>query len=217
MKQVDNTSRRKWDVAEYEARAKQREQKNRETRHLSFHERRLEERDPLKRGLIDQRGALKKVGDGRRVDYEAQVGKTQVVSLIGDKSKQGGFYCELCDRVYKDSLAFADHLNGPQHQRMLGMTMKTERVGVAAVKGKLDALKRKREQDKTRDPDAEYEERIAKRMNEEEELRQRRKQKKLEKKARANEEAAKADEQGGDVDEDMMAAMGFGGFGTSKQ
>lgn len=43
----------------------------------------------------------------------------------------------------KDSNAYYDHINGKKHNRMLGMSMVVERVGLDRVKAKLAGLKRK--------------------------------------------------------------------------
>ena len=225
MKAVDNTVRRKWDVEAFEAQAKERvererkeDEKAQETGHqLTAKQKKLRALDPLHQGLISERSALKRQGDGPRVNYQAQVGKSQVVSLVGDRAKQGGFYCDVCDILMKDSLAFADHLNGKMHQRLLGMSMRCERASVSSVKDKFAALKRQREAQKTLDPEKEYERKMAKLMEEDEAKREARKKAKLEKKIKDKEQREKKQEEADkNVDEDLMAAMGFGGFGTSK-
>ena len=220
MKAVDNTVRRKWDVEDFEAKAKERSEREKqdEKQELTARQKKYRALDPLHQGRIKERSALERQDVKPRINYAANVGKTQVVNLIGDKSKQGGFYCEVCDILMKDSLAFADHLNGKMHQRLLGMTMRTERVSVNSVKDKFAALKRQREESGTRDPEKEYESRMAKAVEEDEAKRQARKKAKLVKKTREREEKErqKAEEEQ-EVDEDLMAAMGFGGFGTSKK
>ncbi len=153
---------------------------------------------------------------GPRVNYGAQLGKAQVVNLVGDRGKQGGFYCEVCDVLMKDSLAFAGHLNGKMHQRVLGMSMRTESVGVDSVKEKLAALKRRRDGGPT-DADAAYDAKMAKLMEEDEAKRKARKLEKAEKKQKEKEEKERAEKEEEDgMDPDMMAMMGFGGFGSSK-
>ena len=69
-------------------------------------------------------------------------------SVINDKkilsiteSKQGGFFCEICDAHFHDSDAYLAHLNSRLHNRMLGMNMQVESVTVDRVREKLKALK----------------------------------------------------------------------------
>ena len=210
MKAVDNTVRRKWDVEDFEAKAKERSEREKqdEKQELTARQKKYRALDPLHQGRIKERSALERQDVKPRINYAANVGKTQVVNLIGDRSKQGGFYCEVCDILMKDSLAFADHLNGKMHQRLLGMTMRTERVSVNSVKDKFAALKRQREESGTRDPEKEYESRMAKAVEEDEAKRQARKKAKLVKKTREREEKErqKAEEEQ-QVDEDLMAAL----------
>ena len=216
---VDNTVRKKWDKEEWQAKAdeKARLEKEQDGQELTARQKKFRARDPLHLGLIQERSALKREEiDKYRVDYGARVGKKEVVSLVGDRSKQGGFYCAVCDILMKDSLAYADHLNGKMHLRLLGMSQRVERSTVGSVKGKLAALKRQREAKSTTDPEKEYEQKIARLMEEDEERKRKRKEAKLEKKKKEREEREREEEENKqDVDEDLMAAMGFSGFGGS--
>ncbi|EDO06211.1 Zinc-finger double-stranded RNA-binding family protein [Babesia bovis T2Bo] len=74
------------------------------------------------------------------VDVTKDVGKVRVINALTHKSQQGGFYCKTCDCILKDSQAYMDHLNGRKHNRMLGMTMRVEKVDHKAV---AEALRRR--------------------------------------------------------------------------
>lgn len=48
-------------------------------------------------------------GDGA-LHLEKYIGRVQF-NHASSTSKEPGFYCELCDKTYKDSLSFLDHCN----------------------------------------------------------------------------------------------------------
>ena len=52
------------------------------------------------------------VGRDTEVNLERDLGKTSVVSAITPLEQRGGFYCETCQCLLKDSLAYLDHING---------------------------------------------------------------------------------------------------------
>lgn len=72
------------------------------------------------------------------------LGKSTLVTSTTPLSQRGGFYCDVCLCLLKDSQTYLDHINGRKHQKKLGMTMKVERVGVEGVKDRLEELKEKR-------------------------------------------------------------------------
>eukprot|EP00216_Chloropicon_sp_CCMP2111_P006963 CAMPEP_0198236346 /NCGR_PEP_ID=MMETSP1446-20131203/2237_1 /TAXON_ID=1461542 ORGANISM="Unidentified sp, Strain CCMP2111" /NCGR_SAMPLE_ID=MMETSP1446 /ASSEMBLY_ACC=CAM_ASM_001112 /LENGTH=251 /DNA_ID=CAMNT_0043918057 /DNA_START=81 /DNA_END=836 /DNA_ORIENTATION=- len=251
MKAVDNTVRRKWDAEEFAEKAKQRaaEEEAQEKKQLTARQKKWMARDPLHQGLIQERSSLKKRED--KVDYAANIGQTRVVNITAERGKQAGFYCDVCDVLMKDSLAFADHLNGKIHQRLLGMSMRTERVGLGGVKEKMAALREKKEAEQRKrrrvangeeDPDEDgYDEKMARLREEDERIKEARKQRREEKRKKKAQEREAQERSGaaehlaggdgdkqaqggeggedddGQGDVDIMAAMGFGGFGTSKK
>uniref|UniRef100_H3GMH5 U1-type domain-containing protein n=1 Tax=Phytophthora ramorum TaxID=164328 RepID=H3GMH5_PHYRM len=168
------------------------------------------------------------------MSLENSVGTVKVVKT-DDASKNGGYYCEVCECGLKDSVAYLDHINGKKHLRKLGYSMRVERSTVDQVKNRLQsASKRKWDPLMTKKLDAmeDYEKKL--KAIEEEEARVKR-QKKEEKKAKklgksapeqltsnktedvaADTKTAAADE-APDAEAEMMAMMGFGGFGGSKK
>ncbi|KAH7473890.1 hypothetical protein PRIC1_015028 [Phytophthora ramorum] len=169
-----------------------------------------------------------------KMSLENSVGTVKVVKT-DDASKNGGYYCEVCECGLKDSVAYLDHINGKKHLRKLGYSMRVERSTVDQVKNRLQsASKRKWDPLMTKKLDAmeDYEKKL--KAIEEEEARVKR-QKKEEKKAKklgksapeqltsnktedvaADTKPAAADVVP-DAEAEMMAMMGFGGFGGSKK
>lgn len=80
---------------------------------------------PVKRELLKQREY--------KVDLDSKLGKSVVITKNTPTSQSGGYYCNVCDCVVKDSINFLDHINGKKHQRNLGMSMKIERSTLEQV------------------------------------------------------------------------------------
>ncbi|KAI8378044.1 uncharacterized protein BYT42DRAFT_497570 [Radiomyces spectabilis] len=139
-KAQDTDFRRKWDKAEYAARAKEREARERlldinaerKRQGLPPIHRKKEEEDEPKQALKARE---------EKIVLDANVGKIQVVQ----SARQPGFYCKACDTVCKDSANYLDHINGRKHQMNMGVSMKIERASVDSVKDRLAMLKRKKE------------------------------------------------------------------------
>lgn len=193
---IDNTFRRKFDREEYLERARVREEKESEARSKT-----------KSKGPPVQRKALKH--RDYEVDLESRLGKTQVVTPIAPLSQQAGYFCSVCECVVKDSANYLDHINGKKHQRALGMSMRVERASLEQVQQRFDVLKKRKDTGSFTEQD--FDDRILKQQQEEEERkRQRRERKKEKKKEKAAEEEI-------EVDSDVAAMMGFGGFGSSKK
>ncbi|KAF8817683.1 hypothetical protein IE077_001232, partial [Cardiosporidium cionae] len=84
-------------------------------------------------------------------NLEKELGKTKIVTPQTAKRHQGGYWCDTCACLMKDSQGFLDHINGKKHNRILGMSMNVERISVNRVREKLASL------NKARRPDGGYE------------------------------------------------------------
>ncbi|XP_063700520.1 zinc finger matrin-type protein 2 [Culicoides brevitarsis] len=188
--------RRKWDKKEYERKAldriyKDTEQQEKDDEAVS--------REPLKRREF-------------KVDLDSKLGKSVVISKTTPSSQSGGYYCNVCDCVVKDSINFLDHINGKKHQRNLGMSMKIERSSLDQVRERFNLNKKKVEQ-KAKEKEYDLESRVKAAAANEEKYKEYRKEKKREKK-RKHEEAFTEED---DSAADMAALMGFAGFSGGRK
>jgi U4/U6.U5 tri-snRNP component SNU23 len=65
------------------------------------------------------------------------------ISIQKNIEESSVYFCKVCNCSLKDNQAYLDHLNGKRHNKMLGVSMKVEKVDVDTVKSKLLNLKRK--------------------------------------------------------------------------
>lgn len=137
--------RRTWDTDKYVEKAKERLEED-----LAF----LEGR-PLKKDDDDEPVRREKLkARDYTVDLHSRLGKSQVITKTTPLAEQGGYYCNVCDCVVKDSINFLDHINGKKHQRNMGMSMKVERSSLDQVKARFAFNKKKsEEQQKKKDYD----------------------------------------------------------------
>ncbi|GFR50455.1 hypothetical protein Agub_g12676 [Astrephomene gubernaculifera] len=224
---VDNTARRTWDKEEFRQKAEEKEKaakakagddEDREETPAEIRRRKRLERDPLHQGLIVERSTLRQ--RDYQVDLTSRLGKTQVVGFNTPLNQQAGWFCNVCNCVLRDSQSYLDHINGKWHNRALGMSMKVEKSTLEQVKNKFEELKnRKSPPPDEYVPDG-FDAAASAEAREREEKREKRRRKAAEAATAggAGGSGAAGGEAGGeDADADMMALMGFGGFGTSKK
>jgi len=192
---IDNLGRKQWNKGKYAAQAAERGDD-----YVDASKSQKEVIAPEYRGYLQNRT--------EDLNLDASAGKRKLVTAHTIKSMQGGFWCTVCECMLKDDIAYLDHINGRKHNRLLGMNMKVERVGVDAVKDRIAKLSEK--QDESEDVD------VAQRLKElEEQEGDRKKRKKENKKKRKLEAEKKLEEEQAEeeAEEDeqtkMMRAMGL--------
>lgn len=141
--------RRTWDKEEYEKRARERLDEIEDEEASTSRKKEA----PVKRKLLKKREY--------DVDLESNLGKSVVITKNSTMSQSGGYYCNVCDCIVKDSINFLDHINGKKHQRNLGMSMKVERSTLDQVKKRFEFNKRKREEEEKQKVDYDLDERVA--------------------------------------------------------
>lgn len=189
--------RRKWDRTQYERLAQDR------IRTISKEDDDKSEDAPISRELLKRRDY--------KVDLDSKLGKSVVISKTTPSSQSGGYYCNVCDCVVKDSINFLDHINGKKHQRNLGMSMKVERSSLDQVKSRFQQNKKKMEE---KQKDYELDARVREAKEEEERYKEYKREKRKDRKRKADDDGDDA-EAGGSTD--MAAIMGFAGFGGARK
>lgn len=188
--------RRKWDRKEYERKAQDRLRSKDDEEGTS-------DDAPVSRELLKRRDY--------KVDLDSKLGKSVVISKTTPSSQSGGYYCNVCDCVVKDSINFLDHINGKKHQRNLGMSMKVERSSLDQVKERFQRNKKKMEE---KHKEYELDVKVREAKEEEDRYKEYKKEKRKDRKRKADDDL---DDESGGVSNDMAAIMGFAGFGGGKK
>ena len=208
---VDNTARRKWDKAEFAAKAAAREAKEKEEEdntHGSNGSNRA-------RGMVVIREDLRMdniIARDYKRDLLSRVGTKQIVNT--ETGAGMGFQCKETGVVLHDSAAYLDHINGKKQMKARGLSMRVERSTVEQVKAKFEQVKKRKAEEAKNGGPVDYGQRLAIAAADDEDARERKKAKekaKKEAKKKAEDDAMAALNDG--IDPDMAAMMGFSGFG----
>ncbi|KAI1399809.1 hypothetical protein F4819DRAFT_463849 [Hypoxylon fuscum] len=222
----DTSFRRNYDLDEYAEKAKVREAAEKEESKARY-EAKMAGKKYYKPATGDETHTR-----ARRtvIDLTANVGKTVLVPAgagQGKRGKSAGFYCGACDLTFKDNIQWVEHVNSMQHLRNIGETGEVRKATAEDVHARIEEVW-ERLQDQKKAATTTLKERLEVReeeANKEREARRAKRQEEMAKKKAAQEEAEKVKvEYGDDVriegehdEDDMMAAMGITGFGTSKK
>jgi len=213
-KASDTDFRKKWDKEEYAERAKKKDQEERER--MQENEERMKQGKKPRKGRktdLPKPTELMKQRDAP-LELEKNLNKTMVVQNPGGRGPgQPGFYCETCNRTYKDSVGYLDHINSRAHLRALGQTTKIERSTLAQVQARIAYLREKTKEAASAKA-FDFDQRLAEVREKEQALRE---QRKAEKKAAKDKARLALINDSENVDSEMTALMGFGGFGSSKK
>ncbi|KAI1421958.1 hypothetical protein F5Y12DRAFT_765002 [Xylaria sp. FL1777] len=223
---TDTSFRRTYDLDEYAEKARVRESSEREEAKARY-EAKLAGKKYYKPMTGDETHTR-----ARRdvLDLEANVGKTMLVPAGAGQGKRGrgaGFYCAACDLTFKDNIQWVEHINSMQHLRNIGETGEVKKASAEDVRRRIDEVWERLLEQK-RAATTTLKERLEIREEEEAKEKEARRVKRLEDLARKRSEKETAEkvkvEYGDDVriegehdEDDMMAAMGITGFGTSKK
>ncbi|KIL65924.1 hypothetical protein M378DRAFT_76186 [Amanita muscaria Koide BX008] len=215
-KAADTDFRKKWDKEEYAEKAKKKDQEERER--MQENEARMKQGtyDYRKRPIKARKDDLPKPTELMKqregpLELDKNLGKTLVVQNLSSRgSGQPGFYCETCNRNYRDTTGYLDHINSRAHLRSIGQSTKIERSTTEQVRQRIAYL-RETTKAASNAKAFDFEKRLAEIRAKEQTLRDQKKAEKKAAKERVRLEMIQDD------NSEMAQLMGFGGFRTSKK
>lgn len=222
-------SRRTWDKDEYASKASSRQRQNHELAEVNS-KRREQGLPPLKKLKSDEPEPTQAMQERRGpLDLDKNQGKTLMVDMSSGAGERGqqrgpGFYCDVCRKLLKDNLAYLDHVNGRVHLMRIGQSTQQDRATLQDVKAKFAELRERMGQDGAQSKSMAYDfdARIKAIAEAQEREDADKKDKKREERLRKKQKKTQVDDDAipppePDSEDAMMAAMGFGGFGSTKK
>ncbi|KAH7911971.1 hypothetical protein BJ138DRAFT_849176 [Hygrophoropsis aurantiaca] len=211
----DTDFRKKWDKEEYAERARKKDDEERER--MKDNEERMKQGKKPRKGQkedLPKATELMKRREGS-LELDKNLNKTMVVQNPGGKGPgQPGFFCETCNRTYKDSVGYLDHINSRAHLRKLGQTTRVERSSLEQVRARI-AFLREKTKEASNAKSFDFDQRLADIKAKEEAHRAEKKAQKQAEKEQAR--LALVNDSTPDGDSEMAKLMGFGGFGSTKK
>jgi len=215
-KQAILISEKKWDKEEYAEKARKKDEEEKD-RMKENEERMKKGKKPLrgrKKDDLPKPTELMKRREGS-LELDKNLNKTMVVQNPGGRGPgQPGFYCEACNRTYKDSVGYLDHINSKAHLRVIGQTTRLERSTLEQVRARIAYL-REKTKEASNAKSFDFDQRLAEVKAKEAALRAERKAQKKAEKDKARIELVKDSVMDGE--DEMAKMMGFGGFGSTKK
>ncbi|KAH3665805.1 hypothetical protein OGAPHI_003993 [Ogataea philodendri] len=184
--------RRTWDEAEYAERARVSQERRKEQ-------------------PVVEKATVRGFFEARREQLD-KVDKFNRVTFVGSmNAKEASFFCDVCNRRFKDDLKFVEHLNSKEHLVNSGFSHESELqrdVTLDQVKQRLAQLKSKLDQPREAEQEEDFAAGVEK-LRHKHELEQEKKRAKKRKRKANSADPADADDTGQD---EMKKMMGFANF-----